>query len=179
LNWNDYELLDDAVLDPSRLSRKEARAAYDRLMETKDVRRKRLMRLLAANGIEFDGSDAAIQALTDWFARSVEPSPSNPAEPASEWLSVAQDIGLLLGDLLIERAPGLEWAFFDRGGPRNLSYRRPVVMGFHVSNRNYNADFGWIARRYAYNAVAGQAADEPDLFLRALRAQLDVACRGA
>jgi hypothetical protein len=177
LNWDGYEPLEDAVVDPSRLSRKDARAAYERLMEMKDARREQLVKLLAADGVEFDGSDAAVQALTDWFARSVERSPSNPAEPASEWLSVALDIGLLLGDLLIERAPGLEWVFFDRGGPRNLSYRRPVVMGFDVPNKNYNADFGWIARRYAYNAVAGQAGDEPDLFLRALRAQLDVARR--
>jgi hypothetical protein len=46
-----------------------------------------------------------------------------------EWYSIAGDIGLFLGDLMIERHPILHWEFFT-WGKSSIAYQQPVIMGF-------------------------------------------------
>jgi hypothetical protein len=39
-----------------------------------------LRRLLAANGVQLGGGDAAVQDINDWFFVNVEPEPNNPGQ---------------------------------------------------------------------------------------------------
>ena len=102
------------------LPRAEARQAFDRLMRAKPARIDMLRRLLKANAVRLDGTDAAIQDLNDWFYVNVEPDPRNPGRLLPDWYSVVNDIGLFLGDVLIERHPNLRWEVFTRG-KKNVS----------------------------------------------------------
>lgn len=115
IDWDDYTPLNPGIDRPlHELPRKKARAVYEQMMATKGERIEMLKRLLAANGIELDGSDEAVQALNDWFRKELEPDPQDPGAPRPLWFAVIHDIGMYLGDLIIERAPALEWRFFDK-----------------------------------------------------------------
>jgi hypothetical protein len=165
VNWDDYEPFDPGVGQPlHELPRSEARAVYERMMAAKPERIEMLKGLLAVNGIDLDGTDEAVQAMNDWFRAELEPNPRDPGEPARLWSGVAYDIGLYLGDLLIERAPALEWRFFDKG-KRDLSYQHPVIMGFDVPNPKYNVDLPWAVRMYAYGLLNDAAEGEEDTFV--------------
>jgi len=45
---------------------------------------------------------------------------------------------MYLGDLIVKRAPGLEWRFFDKG-KKDISYQHPILMGFDVPPRRARA----------------------------------------
>jgi hypothetical protein len=166
VDWDDYEPFDPGVTRSlNELPRKEARLVYERMMATKGERIEMVKRLVAANGIDLDGSDEAVQALNEWFRIELEPTARDPGEPGRLWSGVAYDIGLYLGDLMIERAPGLEWRFFDKG-KRELSYQHPVIMGFAVPNPNYNIDLPWAVRMYAYHLLSDAAEGDDDIFVR-------------
>src|SRR5207302_457887 len=112
IDWNCYEIYDPGAFGPlNTLPRAEARQAFDRLMRAKPARIDMLRRLLKANAVRLDGTDAAIQDLNDWFYVNVEPDPRNPGRLLPDWYSVVSDIGLFLGDVLIERHPNLRWEF--------------------------------------------------------------------
>ena len=70
----------------------------------------------------------------------------DPGAPDGQWFAVVHDIGMYLGDLIVKRAPGLEWRFFDKG-KKDISYQHPILMGFDVPNPNYNADVLWAVNR--------------------------------
>jgi hypothetical protein len=57
---------------------------------------------------------------------------------------------------MIKRSPALRWEFFT-WGKKNLSYQRPVIMGFsNVKEPKYNIDPGWLLVVYGNRAVAGE-----------------------
>jgi Family of unknown function (DUF6278) len=166
VDWDDYMPYDPGIDRPlHELPRTKARAVYEQMMATKGERIETLKQLLAANGIELDDSDESVQALNDWFRRELEPSPNDPGEPRPLWFGVAHDIGMYLGDLIIERAPGLEWRFFDKD-KKEMSYQHPVLMGFDVPNPNYNADIPWVVNIYGYRLLNDAAEGDDDMFVR-------------
>lgn len=130
VNFEDYALYDPGVKGVWRdLSRREARAAFDRLMDEKCRRIKELKSLLVACGLEIDTSDSSLAALNGWLVSNVQVSSDLPDRLTPEWYSVSTDVGLYLGEVLIERAPNLHWHFFV-GSRRDESYQEPVVTGF-------------------------------------------------
>ena len=168
LRRGDYPIFDPGVYGPlHEVSRKEARAHYEKLMAEKEERKSMLAELLARHGVELDGSDKSVQACNDWFRAEVEEDPANPGRLAPVWYSIGNDIGLRLGDLLIERAPNLRWEMFT-AGKKDLAYQRPVIMGFAVKNPKYNVDFDHLVGVYGHQVVRGQKV-EPDRFVAALR----------
>jgi len=169
VDWDSYDIWNPGVDRPlHELSRAEAKAAYDRLMAAKPERFENLRRLLAANGLQLETSDQGIQALNDWFLRELERDPRDPLEPRPIWFSVASDIGLLLGDTMIERFPGLEWRFFDKG-KKDVAYQRHVIMGFDTPNPNYNIDPTMRVAEYAREVAEGVDDVEDDGFARMLK----------
>ena len=164
VDWDGYQPYHPGIDRPLReLPRKEARAAYDRMMASKGERIEALKRLLRTNGIELDDSNESIQALNDWFRRELEPDPEDPGAPHPQWFAVIHDIGMYFGDLIVERAPGLEWQFFDKG-KKDVSYQHPVLMGFDVPNPKYNADIPWAVNLYAHRLL-NDAAEGEDEYL--------------
>jgi hypothetical protein len=122
MDWDGYVIYDPGIdRPPQELPRKEARAAFDRLMDARHERIALLRTLAAADGVDIDADDG-VQQLNDWFVASVKASPSNPKRLEPRWYSVVNDIGLFLGELAIARSGGkLRWEFFT-AGKKHLSY---------------------------------------------------------
>lgn len=170
IDWDDYEVYQPGRdRPPWERSRSEARSEFERLMAAKGERIEMLRRLLAANGVELDGSDRGVQALNDWLCRELEPDPNDPGAPRKLWFSVLNDIALFLGDVMIERVPGLKWRLFEHGRT-NVAYHQPVIMGFDTLEPNYNVDLRGVLGTYAHRIVGGEAEGEDDLFVRILEA---------
>jgi hypothetical protein len=159
MNWDDYEIYHPGVFGPlNTLPRGDARRAFNARMAAKPARIEMLRRLLRADGIELAGTDSAIQNLNDWFRASVEADPDQPGRLLPEWYSVVNDIALFLGDVMIERCPGLRWEFYI-WGKKNVSYQRHVIMGFsQVPNPKYNLDFDAAVAAYAHCIVASRGS---------------------
>jgi hypothetical protein len=169
VNWDGYQPYDPGVRGPlHELPRREARAAFARLMDAKDERIEALRRLAAANGVDLDDSDRAVQDLEDWFRAHVEPDPRAPDRLRPMWYAVVNDIALYLGELVIREAPHLRWTMFD-AGKRNAAFQRHVIMGFtQASNPKYNLDIDMAVAAFGHRIIAGEQDDEP-LFHRVLQ----------
>jgi hypothetical protein len=179
MQWGDYVPFNPEIQGPlGNLPRREARRHYNRLMEAKKERIQALATLLEQNGVMLGSSDVALQDLNDWFLREIEPDNGNPRRLAPRWFGPVQDLALYLGDTMIERSPGLRWEFFT-WGKKNLSYHRPVIMGFSkVQEPKYNVDPGWSLVVYGNRAAAGERVEE-DVFwqwVKASESKSDLLC---
>jgi hypothetical protein len=149
------------------LTRKQARAEFDKLMSEKGTRIELLRDFLRANSVELRSSDDGVQELNDWFLREVEPSLDKPGRLKPIWYAVVNDIALFLGDVMIERNPGLKWEMYTKG-KTNISYHRHVIMGFSKSpNPDYNVDIDRVVGTVGHRVV-GDLEVDPDLFVSAL-----------
>lgn len=106
--------------------------------------------------------------MNDWFLRELEPDPEDTMEPRPLWFSVISDIGLFLGDVMIERFPGVEWRFFEKG-QKAAAYQRHVIMGFDAPNPKYNIDPGMRVADYAREVVEGVDDVEEDAFVQMVK----------
>ena len=158
MDWNGYEIYRPGVMGPwHTLPRTEARKAFKRLMEAKPGRIAMLHRLSNANGAVFDTTDASIQNVNAWFQANVQPDPDKPGRLLPEWYSVVLDVGLFLGDVIIERCPWLHWEFFT-WGKKNISYQKPVIMGFRMPNPRHNFDMERFVVGYGHQIVASRGS---------------------
>jgi hypothetical protein len=67
-DWGDYSPFDPGVSKPlHEVTRREARAAFGRLVAAKDDRVSELRRLLERNGVALTADDAGLQVVNDWF----------------------------------------------------------------------------------------------------------------
>lgn len=159
MDWNGYEVYHPGVFAPlNTLPRAEARRAFNKVMEEKSARIEMLRCLLKVKGVELASTDAGIQDLNDWFLANVEADPDNPGRLLPEWYSVVNDVALFLGEVIIERCPGLGWVFYT-GGKKDVSYQRHVLMGFsQVPNRKYNLDLDRRVATYGHRIVASRGS---------------------
>ena len=155
INWDDYEAFDPGVDRPlHEVSRTEAQGYFERFMAHRSSRPPALRRLLAANGVELTSGDDAIDQLNRWYVDHVEGDPTSERLD-SWWYVVARDIGIWVGEELIDGCPGLEWRLFT-GGRTDVAYQRPVVMGFDVPNKKYNVDPERIVVGAGVRAIQGR-----------------------
>jgi hypothetical protein len=178
MHWADYEIYDPGVVAPLHaLPRAEARRAFDRLMAAKPGRLDGLGGLLQVNGVALSGTDEGVQDLNDWFVANVEADPANPGRLVPAWYSIVNDVGLFLGEVIIERSPGLRWQFYT-GAKKDVSSQRHVIMGFsRVSNPKYNVDIDGAVARYAHRLVAsrGSVATHGTQTVRGVEIDVDAA----
>lgn len=162
--WGDYSPFDPGVSRPlHEVTRREARAAFDRLMSAKDDRITELRQLLRLNGIDLASTEGSLQQLNDWFRAEVEGDPAT-GRLRSIWYAVVNDLALYLGDVMIERSPNLEWVFFDKGA-KNDAFQRHVIMGFSkVPNPKYNTDIDLLLATYGHRIIRGYDV-EADAFV--------------
>lgn len=151
--WGGYEIFDPEVDRPlAELSRRDARAAYDRLMAAIPDRLGQLQELLDANGV--GAGDLA--AVDEWFFRSVAEDAGTGGRLAPVWYSVVNDIGLMLGERVIASTNGsLRWEMVD-APKKDMSFQRHVIRGFDVSNPRYYADFDLLVGMYGHRIVRGE-----------------------
>jgi len=173
VDFSDYRCFDPGVNRPlSEVTKVEAKEHYDRLMSEKGERIAQLKNLLKKNGFDLKGDDSSIRTLSNWFFENVERSDSEPDRLKPIWYSVVNDIALFLGEEIIRRAPALRWELF-LSGKKNMSYQRPVILGFpKVKNPKYNLDLDWAIGVYGHRIVAGEE-DERDLFIRMVKSAVE------
>ena len=160
IDWDGYEPYDPGTAEaPRALPRPSARQVFDRCMETRSSRIELLGRLLKANGVQLGTDDAAIQDLNDWFVANVEADPAQPGRLGSDWYSVAHDVALLLGEVMIERHQHLRWEFFT-WGKTNVAFQRHVIMGFTTEDAKLhtNIDIDRMVATYAHQIVEAQGS---------------------
>jgi hypothetical protein len=174
-NWDGYEIYRPLVAGrPNDMARADARAEYDYIMASRTERHAQLQQLFQNNGVVCGETDVAVQGINDWFVASVEADPDHAGRLKTEWYSVAMDLGLFLGDIIVNSVPGLHWQLFA-GGKRDASYQHHVVMGFNSPNPKYKVDLEAAVVGTAHRIVVGLEV-ESDRFVRILRAVRD---RGA
>jgi hypothetical protein len=155
VDWNGYEIFDvPGEAKPLHLaSRSAARTYFRELMSTKDERILMLGRLVQSDGIELDESEESVQRLNDWFVEHVERDPDDPTRLRGRWLSVAQDIGLYLAEIVFRAAPHLKWAM-DVGTRHSISYQRPVLTGFrNVPYPRFTVDPAFAISQYGLEVI--------------------------
>lgn len=164
VHWGEYAPFDPGVTRPlHEVSRHEARAAFQRLMAAKAERIAELERLLLLNGVALSSDDDGLQRLNDWFRSEVEGDPIT-GRLLPLWYAVVNDVGLFLGDVIIERNPNLKWVMFDKGA-RDIAFQRHVIMGFSgVANPKYNVDVDRLVATYGHRIIAGEPV-EADAFV--------------
>ncbi|MFK0239387.1 hypothetical protein ACIQTX_00895 [Microbacterium sp. NPDC090281] len=132
------------------LPRREARAEFELTMQRKSGRIEILKKALAESGLVFDGRDASIQSVNDWFVEVMMPLPdAGNNAPDSRSRSICEDTALLLGDLMIERHPELRWDFFI-WGKRNVAYHSHVIMGFSTEDPKWHSNLDLSRIIYGY-----------------------------
>lgn len=150
VSWDGYERFDLGVSGRyAEVPRREARQAFNRFLEARPGRIEGLGVLLGANGIDLGTDDASVQALNDWFFDHVEADPDVPGTLGDPWYSVAFDIAMYLGDVMVERHPNLRWEFFI-WGKRNVAYQSPVIMGFGTEDPKLRTNLDLIDMVTAY-----------------------------
>jgi hypothetical protein len=169
VDWGEYQQFDPGVFGPLReLPRREARGAFNKLMAEKEERINALRDLLRRNGVELGSSDSSLQDLNDWFHAEVRADPEDPDSMRFPWYGVATDIGLHIGEVMVDRVPELRWEFFT-GGKKDIAYQRAVIMGFSwVPNTKYNVDPQRLVVTYGSRIVVGEDV-EVDAFWRWVR----------
>lgn len=171
IDFSEYVCFDPGVDRPlDQVTRAEAKAHFNLVMEQKEERITQLKALVAKSGITLTGTDKSIQQLNDWFFKHVEPSPTDTDSLKPIWYSVVNDISLFLGELVIRRSEGkLRWELFTYG-KRDVSYQRPVLMGFtKVKDKKYNRDLDLAIGMYGHRVISHEADDERDYFLQLIR----------
>lgn len=156
----EYTLFDPQTDGPlHELSRKEAQRAYDAFISGRHHRIDQLSRLLEDSGIHLPDfecvnrvvTESSLDAIGDWFY--VQVSAERPCErPSALVFSIAVDIGILMGDLLIASSSGLRWTLCI-DGKSNIYYHRPVIIGFNVANKGYCIDIDYLLCQYAYRII--------------------------
>jgi hypothetical protein len=176
VEWSGYAPYVPPHWGPVRdMTRAQARECYEHLMAARAARRRQLEDLLSANDVHLSPSDEGLIALGGWYRAEVEPSPSAPRRLADLWYAVTNDVALFLGDVTIERAPMLHWAFFT-WGKRDVAYQRHVVMGFPGDERlRLNWDFDRRVAAYGVCAATGALPTEDDEVLTWVQLAVDKA----
>jgi hypothetical protein len=164
VDWGNYVPFDPGVTRPlHEVTRREARAAFQLLKTAKTERIAELRRLLDGNGVPLTSDDTELQTLNDWFRHEVEGDPAT-GRLRPIWYAVVNDVALFLGDVIIERSPGLRWVMYDKGA-RNIAFQRHVIMGFMgVANPGYCVDIDLLLATYGHRIIAGEKV-ETDAFL--------------
>jgi hypothetical protein len=180
VDWGTWSAFDGAPGRPlHEVDRKTAERYFDELMSARQERKEQLEELLERNGVEIGTDDGGLQRLNDWYRSEVRASPTEADRLEDRWYAVGLDIGLYLGDAMIERAPNLEWRLFTAGRQKppwqDVSFQRPVVMGFtKVKERLYNVDPDAVLAVHGHRIVLGLDSPE-DLFVQLVRTAVEQA----
>lgn len=155
-----YTIFDPQVDRPlNQVPRGEAQAAYSYFIAQKDIRKSALHSLADERGLSLLINDnrELIQRLQQLLESEVAEDGTRQM-PSPYVLSLCNDIGMFISDLLIQNAPQLAWGMHT-AGKNDLSYQRPVVRGFNVENKNYSVDVDYLLCQYAHRLCHGGAKE--------------------
>ena len=113
--------------------------------------------MLAENNIRLSASNESLRQISIWFNSIVRKHTSND-DPDSFTFSICNDLAMFLGQETISRYPFIEWKL-NTVSIKDVSYHRPVLMGFKVKNKKFNIDFDLLICQYAYQVIDGECDD--------------------
>ncbi|WP_428540168.1 hypothetical protein [Profundibacter sp.] len=160
---SEYEVFRPKLNKPCHLAeRKEARAAYNWFIESIPERIKGLKDFVNECGYPvLEGRDF-LPVLNDFGVCSeiVGHEKLGPLE-----LSLAIDINMYIGDLLVQKFDNLHWVFHTFG-KSDVNYQCPVIMGFSkIRNKKYSIEFFRIIAGYGIRILEGEPKED-GLFIR-------------
>jgi hypothetical protein len=88
-----------------------ARQNYDKLMGELDGRLGQLAALTSSVGVTLDLTIGSVDAVESWLCGSIERSTDDPQKLMPVWYSVANDVGLYIGEVATRNIAGLAWQF--------------------------------------------------------------------
>lgn len=127
-DFSNYDAVDYWPTQWAALSGHAARAEYRRFLTEIPGRVAAFEDLLRRNGLPVGYEQSALQAVNDWFLENVTADASG-AWPARVWRSFVMDVGLFLGEGVLERHPHLRWELAVTA-PKREGYRQHVLVGF-------------------------------------------------
>lgn len=135
----------------------KARAALKLFLSQKEVRLRRLSNLVRPLGIELDGSEESLDALNIYFEYNVDYEPGSQII-AEKWAQFIIDVGLYVGEIIIDRFPIYRWGFPD--DPDDYFYLETQLMhDIPVKNGEYNLGIYEFLVPYAVDASHGNIED--------------------
>ena len=162
---SEYEVFRPKLDKPCYLAaRKEARAAYNWFIESIPERIKGLKDFVKECGYPvLEGRDF-LPVLNDfYFGVCSEIAGHEKLGPME--LSLAMDINMYIGDLLVQKFDNLHWAFHTFG-KSNIDYQSPVIMGFSkVKYKKYSREFFGVIAGYGIRILEGRPKED-DLFFK-------------
>lgn len=149
-----YTIFDPFVDKPlHELKRDDALKAFEWFMSQREIRLHELQSLLKDDSIELDFTEDSLNELDNWFVQKVR-AEGPSGEPSSFVFSICNDIGIYVSETMIRARPKLHWHFYT-ANRKDIAYQRPVIMGFSVSNKNYNIDCDYLLCQYAFRLLKG------------------------
>jgi hypothetical protein len=159
---NDYSIFNPKVSAPLHiLGRKEALEHYELFVSQIDKRIKEIRKLLKDSNIELDFSIESVKQLDEWFVINMRANSSDQLSAKS--FSICNDLSMYFGEIVKRNCSSVDWKL-NTVRSSDISYHRPVLIGFDVKNKNYNIDFDLILCQYAQRIIKNNADDKGLLF---------------
>jgi hypothetical protein len=154
---SDYKIFNPEVEKPlHELSRKEAKEHF-RLFNSKiEERLNELSKLISNHGIKLDYTRVSLFRLGEWLDKNIIENSKIKGEPSSYTFSICNDISMYLSESIIRKSAKTKWVL-NTIKESDISYHRPVLMGFNVRNKNYNIDFDLLLCQYAFRILEGNS----------------------
>lgn len=121
-------------------------------------------------GINLDYSIESVKKIDKWFPSIIKPNEKDESLPNAKSFSICNDLSMYLGAIITRNCPMVEWKL-NTIKPSDVSYHRPVLMGFNVRNKNYNVDFDLVLCQYSHRILKGEIED--GLLVKMIQATID------
>lgn len=160
-----YEVFKPKLSKPCNLAtRREAQDAYDWYIASIPERIEILKDFVAECGYPVSEGRDFLPVLNDFYF-GVCSEIIGQEKPGPLEFSLASDINMLLGDLLVRKFETLDWAFHTFG-KSDVNYQWPVIMGFsNMKNKKYSREFFQPIGAYAIRIIRGKPKED-DLFFK-------------
>lgn len=162
---SEYGVFQPKLSKPCYLAeRKEAKAAYDWYIGSISERIEILKAFMIKCGYPVLEGRNFLPVLNDFFF-GVCAEIKGQEKPGPLEFSLASDINMYIGNMLVEKHDNLSWAFHTFG-KSDVNYQSPVIMGFSkVKDKKYSREFFRPIGGYAIRIVQGKPKEE-DLFFK-------------
>ncbi|MEP4197001.1 MAG: hypothetical protein ABJL99_15355 [Aliishimia sp.] len=162
---SEYDVFQPKLAKPCHLAeRKEAKVAYEWYVDSVSERIEILKDFVAKCDYPILEGRDLLPVLNDFFF-GVCAEIKGQEKPGPLEFSLASDINMYIGNLLMQKFDNLHWAFHTFG-KSDINYQSPVIMGFSkVKNKKYSREFFGPIGGYAIRIVQGKPKED-DLFLK-------------
>ncbi|MEU5943160.1 DUF6278 family protein [Micromonospora sp. NPDC047548] len=154
-------------------SPEEARTAYRNFLASIDDRLAQLARLVGESGLRLDLTDASVDDLEQWFVSNIERHLDDPRKLSRITNSLAIDLGIYFGEVMIRRSPALAWLQWpDSASPM---FQRQVISFSEVDTRDgWGVDICMLVASYGLQYIDGNNP-EKRFFSRLIREVVEAA----